>query len=200
MSETVEPTQDTTDEQSTQDAPQDSAQANEAPQDGEKTFPESHVKELRTENAARRKENTDLRAELDALKAGLGKVLGFGDDTSERDIEKTVAEITTERDNLATEAARAKQELVALRAAAKVGANADRLLDSRRFIDKLADLDSTASDYATQVESLIQDSVKADPSLSLTPPSSSSGTHEHQGGSSSDENDPDWFRRKFYLK
>jgi hypothetical protein len=181
------------------------AQANQTPdpapqeaQQGEqegKTFPESHVKDLRRENAARRDENKQLRTELDSLKQALGKALGFGDDTDSQSIEQTVEQVTGERDKYLQEATAAQRELTALRAATKAGVDADRLLDSRRFTQKLDALDPTASDYTTQVESLIKTAAQDDPSLTLNPAPGASGTHEHQGNHTpQDQTDISWFR------
>lgn len=167
-----------------------------APADGERTFPESHVKDLRKENASRRDENKQLRAELDNLKQGLGKALGFGSDDA-GDAVQTVEQVTGERDTLRSENLALASELTAVRAAAKHGVNADRLLDSRAFNKKLAAIDPKTSDYTEQVEALIKAAATDDPSLAITAPSAS-GTHEPTGSTKSDETDASWFKRTFY--
>lgn len=114
------------------------------------------------------KENA--RAEL---LAELTKALG-GETTDEAPA-PTVESVTatlTEREaalrSLAVENAVLKQ-------GANLGANVERLLDSRSFERSIAALDTTADDFADQVTSAIKSALEADATLRKAPVASASG-------------------------
>ena len=168
--------QDTTDPETPQEPQngQDGQQQDGQPADGARSFDEAYVKQLRKEAAEHR---TGKKAATDRL-AAVAKALGLAD---EGDVEKSAEDIARERDERATEAQHYRQELVAFRAAAKHGIHADRLLDSRRFINQLRDIDSTADDYDALVAAAVTQAAKDDPTLLIRTAPPASGTHEHQG-------------------
>lgn len=79
----------------------------------------------------------------------------------------------------------AQTELAVYRAAANHGADPDKLLDSRRFMAQLANLDTTADDYQQQVEAAVTEAAKA----TTTARTGRSG-NEIDGGTSRPEMDP----------
>ncbi len=89
-------------------------------------------------------------------------------------------------------------ELAVLKAAGRAGADPDALVDSRSFMDGLADLDPADPDFSTQVVDEIKKAVKKNPRLGRAQVAGSSGG-EHRGGSgtgnsgdsSTEENDPE---------
>jgi DNA-directed RNA polymerase subunit F len=77
------------------------------------------------------------------------------------------------------EAKQAKTELAVYKTAAKTGADADALLDSRAFLAKIADLDPTDTKAITKA---IEDAVKDNPKLALVRAAGASGS-DFSGGS-----------------
>lgn len=121
----------------------------------------AQIRELRRENAKDRTTAKDTAAQqaTDALTQKLGKALGLikdGDDTPDPD--QLTAQLT-EQTNTAKQA---QLELSVYRAANKQGVDADTLLDSRSFLEKVADLDPTKT---ADIETAIQDAVKNNPRL-----------------------------------
>lgn len=129
-----------------------------------------YERRLRRENEARRKENDALKAEFTALKDGIAKAFGI---TDVQDPAAKAAELATERDTIANERAALAREVKVLRIAAAEGIDGDALLDSRRFHDRLAAIDSTADDYDDQVTALVKAHAPTAPEP--TPPASSGG-------------------------
>ncbi|NUT31536.1 MAG: hypothetical protein HOV79_00525 [Hamadaea sp.] len=111
----------------------------------------------KTKRQAAEKKHQDS---LDAIAVALG----FKPDPK-TDPTQLVAQAASERDK-ATADARAKTiELAVYKAAGKAGGDPDALLDSRGFLDALADLDPAAKDFAAKVTAAITDAVKDNPRL-----------------------------------
>ena len=103
-------------------------------------------------------------AELEGTLAKLAAALNPG--ATETDPAQQAATATAEAERVRTEAAQLKAELQVHNLAAEAGANAVKLLDSRRFTDKLHGLDPAADDYTDQVSAAIKDAVSKDATLS----------------------------------
>ncbi|MCX4824240.1 hypothetical protein OG883_31165 [Streptomyces sp. NBC_01142] len=95
------------------------------------------------------------------LAQDIGKALGLVTDDKPADPSQLTQQVT----DLSGQLRAARTELAAYRAAGKEGANADRLLNSREFADKLAALDPKAAEFAEQLRKAITDAVATDPDL-----------------------------------
>jgi hypothetical protein len=94
----------------------------------------------------------------------IGKALGLVQDDNP-DPAKLTEQLTAQ-----TAAARQSAvQLAVYRAAGKVGANADALLDSVGFANATKDLDPNGADFGTQVEAAITAAVAANPLLKTAP-------------------------------
>ncbi|MDQ0854787.1 hypothetical protein QFZ79_002898 [Arthrobacter sp. V4I6] len=87
-----------------------------------------------------------------------------------------LAALLSERD---TEAKQAKTELAVYKAAAKAGADADALLDSRAFLAKIADLDPSKT---ADIDKAIKEAVTNNPKLKTVQAAGASGS-DFSGGS-----------------
>ena len=99
--------------------------------------------------------------ERDALVQQLGKVLGLVKDDGEDeapDAEALARSVAEEQQR----AAEARRELAVFRAAAKSGADPDRLLDSRRFLTSLEKVDPDDTDAVTAA---VKDALASNPDL-----------------------------------
>ena len=99
--------------------------------------------------------------ERDALVQQLGKVLGLVKDDDEADApdaEALARSVAEEQQR----AAKARRELAVFRAAAKAGADPDRLLDSRRFLTSLEKVDPDDTDAVTAA---VKDALASNPDL-----------------------------------
>lgn len=116
----------------------------------------------------------------------IGKTLGVVKDDDTPSVESLTTALHERDTNLtSTQAALAAQraENAVLRYAGKHNADADALLDSRDFEKKLAGIDSTAADYASQVEALVKAEVESNTryrKVQVTP-SNSNGNPAHSG-------------------
>jgi len=124
----------------------------------------AEIRTLRRENAKRRtstQEATQTAAEQakSELAQEIGKALGIIDDGDNApDAEKLTQQLTEQ-----TQAAKQAQlELAVYKAASSHGADADALLDSRSFLEKVADLDPTNTD---ELNAAIKDVVENNPRL-----------------------------------
>ena len=99
--------------------------------------------------------------ERDALVQQLGKVLGLVKDDDEADAPdaEALARSVAEEQQRAAEA---RRELAVFRAAAKAGADPDRLLDSRRFLTSLEKVDPDDTDAVTAA---VKDALASNPDL-----------------------------------
>ncbi|MEK2473826.1 hypothetical protein [Streptomyces noursei] len=117
---------------------------------------------VRAEQAAA--ERDELRAALDAVT----KALNPNGDQGEQDpaaLAATVAERDKQLDQTGAELRTARVELAAYKAAADHGARADRLLNSRSFLDAVAALDPADGKFDEQLVAAIRAAVEADPDL-----------------------------------
>lgn len=109
----------------------------------------------------RAKSNRSAQDQLDAI------VQAINPDSSgdgKPDIEALTSELSTAHDN----AQQAQSELAVYKAAAQSGADPDALLDSRRFMARISDLDPTADDYADQITQAVTDAAMAHPKPART--------------------------------
>lgn len=121
-------------------------------------------KEAAAARAAAKQAKDDAAAAQQNLVQSLGKALGFVKDNETPTVESLTTSLQERDQNLTSaQAALAAQraENAVLRVAGNLNADADALLDSRGFTEKLAGLDSTAADYASQVETLVKAEVES---------------------------------------
>jgi hypothetical protein len=176
-----------TDDPAPADPPADPAPANDDPAptdppadpDKPETFSREYVEKLRRENAAaREKAKTDATAAADKardeLAQSIGKALGLVKDDETVKPEDLLAQAQADRQTAIDEANAGKRDLAVLRNADKHGANTDELLDSAAFNRKLAALDPSADEFASQVDALIKETVDGNPGKfkRVTPPPS----------------------------
>ncbi|MGN7977431.1 hypothetical protein ACTJJ4_07640 [Microbacterium sp. 22195] len=136
--------------------------------DAPETFSREYVEKLRRENAAtREKAKTDAAAAADAARSEvaqqIGKALGLVKDDEPVDPDALLKQAQAERQTAIDEANATKRDLAVLRNAEKHDANVEELLESVSFGRKLAALDPTADDFASQVDALIKDTVDGNP-------------------------------------
>lgn len=142
---------------------------------------EAKIAELSRENGkarvnAKQKAADEARAEL---AQSIGKAIGLiTDETETPDPAQLVSELQTQR----AETQAAKIELAVYRVAADAGANAAALLDSRSFMQSLADVDP--ADVAGVLEKVTA-AINANPSLVATPSRRVPAPNPAQGSSSS---------------
>lgn len=131
----------------------------------------------------------------------LGKSLGLVPDETPATAEELSASIREKDDTIASQATQI-QELTAtnavLRFADRLNADVDELTDSSSFQRKIGALDTSASDYDSQVEALIKDAVDKNPRFRKTQVASRSGgaTPPSGGTPSGDPDDIDAIRKK----
>jgi len=153
-------------------------------------------KALRGENAKGRVEAKDQAAKeaRDSLAKELAKFLDPDRDEKEAppDPERLMAQITEERNAHRGTAT----ELAIYKGAAKYGADAGELADSRSFMAKLAKLDPSDEEFAKKVGAAIKQAVADNPKLKAAapPPDRTSSDFNGGGGSSSDPDDIDTIR------
>lgn len=143
--------------------------------DSEQTFDAAYVKKLRDEAAGHR---TEKQASKDAL-AQIAKILNpDADKPDASDIPNQLAQAQAE--SVATQ-----RELAVYKAAGKNGADADKLIDSRSFMDSVKELDPAGKDFATKVAEAIKEAVKNNPGFApaQVAPKPNSSTVDHSGGS-----------------
>lgn len=121
-----------------------------------------------------------------------GKQLGIVKDDEAPTVESLSTSLQERDQNLSsTQAALAAQraENAVLRVAGTVNADADALLDSRGFTEKLAAVDPTADDYASQVEALVKAEVESNARYRKVQvaPKSSNGDPAPAGGNPAPE-------------
>lgn len=133
------------------------------------------VRDTRAEAAANRTKAREHETALSALQAksqeqldGIARALGLKPE------EATPEQIMAERDTAratAEQHAAAKRasdvELAVFRAAARAGADGDKLLDSRTFVSGLADMDPSADGFSQQVSDRIAAALESNPGWKL---------------------------------
>ncbi|OZC55067.1 hypothetical protein CH289_07685 [Rhodococcus sp. RS1C4] len=155
------------------------------------------ISKLRKEAAAARvkgNEKAQRAATESATKAQeelaekLGRALGLIKDDETLTPEQTIAKLTEERDAVSqreTEAAKKLREYQArdaLREAAKTNeGDFVALNDSATLREKLAGIDSTADDYATQVDAAVKSAIASNPKLKAAPVAAGASGIEHGG-------------------
>jgi hypothetical protein len=112
-----------------------------------------------------------------AVLAEIGKALGFAKD-EKPDPEKLTAQL----EELTRRQSAALVENAVLKAAGRVNADAEALLDSRSFVDRVTKLDPAADDFAERIGEEIKRAVKDNPRLSAGTPATRTGG-EITGGS-----------------
>lgn len=161
---------------------------------------------LRADKAAADQRVKDAVAEAVAnaqtdLAQKIGKSLGLVADDQPASAEELTASIREKDDMIATQATTI-QELTAtnavLRFAGEHNADVDELTDSTSFQRKLVALDTSASDYDSQVEALIKDAVEKNARFRKTQVASRSGgdTPPSGGLPSGDPDDIEALRKK----
>lgn len=101
---------------------------------------------------------------LDAIAQALG--LKKGEDV---DPAKQIETLTGDLGKAQASERAARVELAVYKAASKHGGDADALLDSRGFLQALADLDPSEKGFADKVAEVIKDAVTANPKLAAAP-------------------------------
>lgn len=161
---------------------------------------------LRADKAAADQRVQDAVAEAVAnaqtdLAQKIGKSLGLVAEDSPASAEELTASIREKDDTIASQATQI-QELTAtnavLRFAGDLNADVNELTDSSSFQRKLAAVDTSASDYDSQVEALIKDAVDKNPRFRKTQVASRSGgaTPPSGGTPTGDPDDIEALRKK----
>lgn len=117
---------------------------------------EREVERLRAENARDRTAAKTAAAE-EARKALLAQLNGGSDAPVDP------AALAAQIEQTKAERAALAAENTVLRVAPRLGANPDALVDSSTFMRNVAKLDTSAADYATQLETLIKTTIEAQP-------------------------------------
>lgn len=147
---------------------------------------QAYVRGLRSEAAEHRQRADAAAADAVAAKAQRDSVLaalGLKPDGSEKDPDPAELQAATQAATAATEAT--KRENLVLRVGPGLGANVDKLLDSRSFITKLEGL---KADDREGVIALITEALTADVTLKATPAAAaSSGGTTHTGTTPTDQ-------------
>jgi hypothetical protein len=154
-----------------------------------KTYDESYVKKLRDENAAARVKAKDAekaaqeaarqaQEAADAQKSlteKLGRALGFVQDDAPlapEELLKQAAEresqIAAERDTVAERLRNYERRDALTRAATTNEGDLEAILDSRRVNEAIAKLDTTADDFASQVDAIVSAAIENNPKLKKT--------------------------------
>lgn len=157
-------------------APADPAPAhNEQPE----TFDRAYVEKLRKEAAEYRTkakaEAEKVEAEKQDLIQQLGKALGFVKDEEPVDQAALIEQAKAESDRYRNELTQLRTENAITKAATSAGADTDILIPFLKGKGLLDSLDTTADDYASQVEKLVADTVNANPKFRLSAQPTASG-------------------------
>ena len=175
---------------------------------GLEALPESwqaEIKRLRAENASERTEAKKKAADeaTTALVQRIGKELGLikGDEAPKP--EDVIAQLTTERDEVAqreTATAKKLRELIekdALREAAKAHeGDFGSLTDSKKLSAAIEALDHTADDYPSLVDEAVKAAIAADPKLKAQAATTASSV-EHGGTVTQPAVGVDAFRKNY---
>lgn len=130
----------------------------------------------------RAKENSSAAEQLAAMRKALGA------DNDPATINDRLSKAEQSAQSYADRAGAAEVELVVYKTALAAGANADRLLDSRTFVDAVDDLEpEDAADFVKQVKALVDGHIAKDPTLKAgtAGPGPARMGAEHTGGATS---------------
>lgn len=116
-----------------------------------------------------------------ALKA-LGLDIPGGEQVTPEQLQKQLTDEATARASEAAATKNLQREHQVLLSAVTAGADHKRLLDSRSFLAKVADLDPTAEDFPTLVENAVKKALTDDPTLKAARAAGQSSV-DHPGGS-----------------
>lgn len=139
------------------------------------------IRDTRDEAAKNRTGKTAAEEQQQKILKAVAQAAGLkieGDDE-----QPDPAKLTEELTKTQQQAREAAVQLAVYRTAGKNQGDPDALLDSRAFLTKVADLDPTAADFATKVETAIKDAVKDNPKLKATQAAGSSSADHGAGGS-----------------
>ncbi|MFI0906770.1 hypothetical protein ACH4TE_25090 [Streptomyces sioyaensis] len=153
--------------------------------------PDTDSRSQLTETEQRATEQSEraeqLQAALDAVHQALNPDGGEGGQDPAQ-LAAAVAERDQQLAQVAAELRTARVELAAHRAAGEHGARADRLLNSRAFLDSVAGLDPKAAKFEQQLGDAIRAAVEADPDLYRAAPAGpAKGGAEFNGPPSADK-------------
>ncbi|WP_219085643.1 hypothetical protein [Microbacterium resistens] len=188
---------------------QDPTPTDEPPADGDADLPEWARKSLKKANseaaaarlAAKEAREAAEQAQADLIQ-NLGRALGLVKENETPSVESLTQTLQERDDALSkTQAALAAEraEKAVLRSAGRHNADADALLDSRGFTEKLAEIDSSAADYATQVEALVKAEAESNSRYRKVQvaPRSSNGDPAPAGGSNAPKDDIESLRQTY---
>lgn len=163
-----EDTTSTTDTNPQPPAPEVSAPSTSA-QPEPKMFDETYVKQLRDEAAgyrtkakeAEQAKKTAAEEAKQSLAQQIGKAIGLVADDAPPNPDDLLKQLSGKDSELR----QSRVELALYRAAAKAGADADALLDSRSFLSNVDKLDVTSDTFSADLASVIKQAVEANPKL-----------------------------------
>lgn len=141
------------------------------------------LKAARDEAAQNRIKAREAASEKDQLIQTLGKALGLVKDDDEQGKGPDAEALAAQVEKSQTEATSAARELAVYKAAVKAGGDPDALLDSRRFLDSIKDVDPTDG---TKITDAIKAAVNDNQNLASrrAPGASTADTASGPGGGS----------------
>lgn len=144
--------------------------------------------------AAARQAETKAKAEAKTERervAAILKAAGLTPDGKTDPAEQLKA-AAAERDTATAKARETAIELAVYKTASKAGGDPDALLDSRGFLNAVAQLDPDAADFGDKVTAAIKAAVKANPKVSATPTPKGPGKQgsDHSGAGTGDKAKP----------
>lgn len=142
---------------------------------------QAEIRRLRKEAETTRRSLRSTEAERDQAKALAEQITKLinGDEGGEPDAEKLAAQIADKDAELRA----MRVERAAEKAIRKHSGDADALLDSRTFADKLGKLDPADDGFADELDTLVKETVASNDRYKAAPPQQGSGTTEHSAGS-----------------
>ncbi|WP_447643175.1 hypothetical protein [Nocardioides zeae] len=138
------------------------------------------IRDTRDEAAKNRTGKSAAEERQQAIMVAVAKAAGLKIDGDDQPTPEQLAEQLNASQTQAREAA---VQLAVYREAAKHQGDPDALLDSRAFLAKVSDLDPTAGDFASKVETAIKDAVNSNPKLKTVQAAGSSSADHGAGGS-----------------
>ena len=139
----------------------------------------AEIRRLRQENAGYRTKAKELETKLsqvpdlndpDTVVGLITKALGGSGKKKDPDADRQAAEQAAKDAEAADQVRLAKVEVAVLRSAQRLGANGEAVLDSRTFLDKVADLDPADPKFQSEVEKAVQEAVESNELLKANPP------------------------------